>query len=678
MRNKENKPYQLLKAMASSMTRTMRKILETENVDAVVNELLGDVLKMYGASRVFVIYKQKGKLNIIDTVADGITPIPKNNDEAFEWHSLWKNAIENDSYVMIDDVEKLDDKYARSREALLNLGVKSHASVPLKLEKQDIEGVLSIDINDRTYHWEADDLEWLFTTANTVLTWRHLKQSQEKLKAERANSQDILEKMPIGLISFDMDGNATRINSKALELFGFKDFSVLSNFNIFTSPLLCDQTKEEIRRRPYYDSFFFFHQGFSPESQSNVPPGSRTIRIDTRYSKIYDNDGNHRGYLGAYIDRSAETSSDEKVRDLDEIISMTAEVAQIGYARINIMTDVGYATRQWYVNNGMAVNDQYRGLEFFTSSLHPDDRHHITDFREAAKRGENPKLQALVRVNEKDGHWDFQKVFSVVTKYDPEHNVVEVSAITQNVTEQIAMEQNLIEAKERAESADKMKTAFLASMSHEIRTPLNSIIGFSRLLCQDSVSKKDKEEMAAIVEKNNEMLLQLVSDLLDLAQLESGSMVFTQDKVDVNKLCNDVAMSTMLKVKQGVKVITQCGRPQLTIKSDLGRLTQVLVNFASNAAKFTSEGHVKIGYSIVNDDTIRFYVEDTGIGIPPEMHSRIFDRFTKVNSFSQGAGIGLEISRAIAHHLGGEIGVDSEQGKGSTFWFELKAVSSVG
>ena len=168
------------------------------------------------------------------------------------------------------------------------------------------------------------------------------------------------------------------------------------------------------------------------------------------------------------------------------------------------MTDVGYATRQWYVNNGMAVNDQYRGLDFFTRALHPDDRHLITDFREAAKRGENPKLQALVRVNEKDGHWDYQKVFSAVTKFDPEHNVVEVSAITQNVTEQIAMEQNLIEAKERAESADKMKTAFLASMSHEIRTPLNSIIGFSRLLCQDDINKKDKGEIVKIVEKNNQ------------------------------------------------------------------------------------------------------------------------------------------------------------------------------
>lgn len=107
------------------------------------------------------------------------------------------------------------------------------------------------------------------------------------------------------------------------------------------------------------------------------------------------------------------------------------------------------------------------------------------------------------------------------------------------------------------------------------------------------------------------------------------------------------------------------------MKSDRNRLSQVLVNFASNAAKFTSEGHVEIGYYLISPDTIRFYVEDTGIGIPTEMHYRIFDRFTKVNSFSQGAGVGLEISRAIIHHLGGEIGVDSEPGKGSTFWFEI-------
>lgn len=431
MRYKENKSYQLLKEMASTMTRTMRKILETDDVDAVGDELLRDVLKMYGAGRVFVIYEQKGKLNIIETVADGVEPFPKDYYKSFKWHAIWKNAIENNTYVMIDDVETLGDEYADLRSELLKLKVRSHASVPLKIKQHEIKGVLGIDFMDQTYHWETDDLEWLFNTANTVLMWRQLKLSQEKVKVERANSEDVLEKMPIGLISFDIDGNATRINSKALELFGFKDFSVLSNFNIFTSPLLCSQTKDEIRRRPYYDSFFYYHQGYSPESQSNVPPESRTIRIDTRYSKIYDNDGNHRGYLGAYIDRSVETSTDEKVRDLDDIISMTAEVAQIGYARINIMTDVGYATRQWYVNNGMAVNDQYRGLDFFTRALHPDDRHLITDFREAAKRGENPKLQALVRVNEKDGHWDYQKVFSAVTKFDPEHNVVEVSAITQ-------------------------------------------------------------------------------------------------------------------------------------------------------------------------------------------------------------------------------------------------------
>lgn len=667
----DGKANELLKAMTKTMTRTMNKILATDDVDSAVDELLHDVLDMYKAGRVFIVYKQKGKVFTLDATAKGVTPFSSYIDDNFNWQDIWQKAVEDGSYVMIDDTSEMDESYAGSRDKLIAHGVKSHAAVPLKAERYDAVGLLGIDLLDRTYHWEAEDLEWLFNTANTVLMWRQLKVSQEETLAERANSEDILERMPIGLISYDIDGNATRINSKALELFGFKDFSVISNFNIFSSSLLCDRTKEEIRQRPYYDSFFYYHHGFSPAEQSNVPPGSRTIRIDTRYSKVYDNRGNLRGYLGAYIDRTPEAVDNEKIRDLDDIISMTAEVAQIGYARINIMTDVGFATRQWYVNNGMAYNDQYRGLEFFTSYLHPDDRHFITEFREAAKCGENPKLQALVRVNGKDGHWDFQKVYSVVTKYDPDHNVVEVSAITQNVTEQIALQQNLIEAKERAESADKMKTAFLASMSHEIRTPLNSIIGFSRLMCRKDVTDDEKGEMAVIVEKNNDMLLQLVSDLLDLSQLESGSMEFVNEEVDANVLCNDVAMSTMLKVNKGVKVITRCEKPHLVVKSDRNRLSQVLVNFASNAAKFTSEGHVEIGYYLISPDTVRFYVEDTGIGIPSEMHYRIFDRFTKVNSFSQGAGVGLEISRAIIHHLGGEIGVDSEPGKGSTFWFEI-------
>ena len=675
-RKDDGKANELLKAMAKTMTRTMNKILATDDVDSAVDELLHDVLDMYKAGRVFIVYKQKGHVFTLDATAKGVTPFSSHIDDDFNWQDLWRKAVEDGSYVMIDDTSEMDESYAGLRDKLIAHGVKSHAAVPLKAERYDVVGLLGIDLVDRTYHWEEEDLEWLFNTANTALMWRQLKALQEETRAERANSEDILERMPIGLISYDIDGNAKHINSKALELFGFKDFSVLSNFNIFSSSLLCDRTKEEIRQRPYYDSFFFYHHGFSPAEQSNVPPGSRTIRIDTRYSKIYDNRGNLRGYLGAYIDRTPEAVDNEKIRDLDEIISMTAEVAQIGYARINIMTDVGFATRQWYVNNGMAYNDQYRGLEFFTSYLHPDDRHFITDFREAAKRGENPKLQALIRVNGKDGCWDFQKVYSVVTKYDPDHNVVEVSAITQNVTEQVALQQNLIEAKERAESADKMKTAFLASMSHEIRTPLNSIIGFSRLMCRDDVTDDEKGEMAVIVEKNNDLLLQLVSDLLDLSQLESGSMAFVNEEVDVNSLCKDVAMSTMLKVKKGVKVITRCEKPHFIVRSDRDRLSQVLVNFATNAAKFTSEGHVEIGYYLVSPDIVRFYVEDTGIGIPSEMHYRIFDRFTKVNSFSQGAGVGLEISRAIIHHLGGEIGVDSEPGKGSTFWFEIANTQS--
>ena len=153
-------------------------------------------------------------------------------------------------------------------------------------------------------------------------------------------------------------------------------------------------------------------------------------------------------------------------------------------------------------------------------------------------------------MNRRDGKWNYQKVFSVVTNFDPKHNLIEVSAITQNVTEQIELEHDLIEQKEKAESADKLKTAFLANMSHEIRTPLNSIIGFSRMMCQEDMPKEERRDMARIVEKNNEMLLQLISDILDLAKLEAGSMEFIFDDVDVNRLCMDVSSSIMLKANE--------------------------------------------------------------------------------------------------------------------------------
>ena len=277
----------------------------------------------------------------------------------------------------------------------------------------------------------------------------------------------------------------------------------------------------------------------------------------------------------------------------------------------------------------------------------------------------------------KPGEWDYLQVYSVVTKYEPEYGVTEISTITQSVNHQVKLEHSLVKAKEEAEKADKLKSAFLANMSHEIRTPLNAIVGFSQMLCREGVPEKERSEMMKIVEVNNELLLQLISDILDLSKLEAGTLEFVEKDVDVNSICKAVAGAIEMKAKKDVKVKVELQKDDCHIMSDPNRIKQVLINFASNAAKFTDKGHIIIGYHFSKLDRIRFFVEDTGIGIPEDKKAKIFERFVKLNTFVQGTGLGLQISKEIVTCLGGLIGVESEPGEGSMFWFDIPVKNGV-
>lgn len=240
----------------------------------------------------------------------------------------------------------------------------------------------------------------------------------------------------------------------------------------------------------------------------------------------------------------------------------------------------------------------------------------------------------------------------------------------EDVTELKKTERELILAKEKAEESNRLKTAFLANMSHEIRTPLNAIVGFSDLLGEID-NKEDRMEYIEIIKKNNKILLQLISDILDLSKIEAELLEFQLTDTDVNRLCVDAIASCQTRLEAQVPIIFENLLPECHILTDTNRIHQVISNLISNAMKFTKEGDIRVGYHIVNDDTIRFYVKDTGIGIRKEAVDAVFDRFVKLNSFAQGSGLGLAICKNIVEQLNGSIGVTSEWGKGSCFWFTL-------
>ena len=245
----------------------------------------------------------------------------------------------------------------------------------------------------------------------------------------------------------------------------------------------------------------------------------------------------------------------------------------------------------------------------------------------------------------------------------------EIISLFSDITESYNTNQKLVEAKEKAEGSDRLKSAFLANMSHEIRTPLNAIVGFSDLLTFTD-DPEERESYSKIVHKNNELLLQLITDILDLSKIEAGTLDVVNGTVDINRMCKDIIHFYELKSQDSpVKVTFDEYLPECTLYSDRNRLTQILNNFINNALKFTKEGGISMGYHLEGKDKIKFYVHDTGTGIDPDKIHTVFDRFVKLDAFVPGTGLGLPICKSLVEQMGGEIGVESEVGKGSTFWF---------
>lgn len=223
----------------------------------------------------------------------------------------------------------------------------------------------------------------------------------------------------------------------------------------------------------------------------------------------------------------------------------------------------------------------------------------------------------------------------------------------------------------KAEESDRLKSAFLSNISHEIRTPLNAIVGFSGVLVEEN-SKEERAEYADLIQRNSDLLLQLMSDILDVSKIEAGVLDLYFSPVDAQHICSNVVTSLQYKCKQDVKLCLCESISSMPLYTDSNRLMQVLINLVNNAIKFTSQGTIEVGCFSYDENLVEFFVNDTGMGMPTDKVSDIFERFTKLNIYAEGTGLGLSISKTIVEMLGGSIGVESEEGVGSRFWFRIK------
>ena len=520
-------------------------------------------------------------------------------------------------------------------------------------------------------HWivyspEEDEVVALFLDTTQAVKANRAMDRSEKL------FQNIFANIPAGVEIYDKDGYLVDMNNMNLEIFGVVNKSEVIGVNFFENPNVPQQIRDRVRNEDLVD--FRLNYSFRRAEGYYLTNRSDIIELYTKVTKLYDNEGNFSGYILINIDNTERIDAINRIRDFENFFLLISDYAKVGYAKLNLMSRKGYAIKQWYKNVGEEEDTPLSEVVGIYRHVHPDDRRYILDFYEEVKKGNRRHFQKEMRVRRVGtiDQWNWVRSNIMVTNYRPEENEIEIIGINYDITELKETEAELILARDRAEMAGRLKSAFLANMSHEIRTPLNAIVGFSDLLVE-AEDIEERKEYVKIVRNNNELLLQLITDILDLSKIEAGTFDFTYGDVNVNLLCENIVRSMEMKVSEGVALVFDSNLPQYHLISDRNRLHQVISNFVNNAIKFTSQGSIRVGYQMKGEELV-FYVQDTGIGIDKEQQLHIFERFVKLNSFVPGTGLGLAICQSIIEQLGGRIGVDSEPGKGSRFWFRLPGV----
>ena len=519
------------------------------------------------------------------------------------------------------------------------------------------------------YSPEKNEVVALFLdTTDSVQTHQALDHSEKLFK-------NIFANIPAGVEIYDKDGFLVDINNKDMEIFGVRDKQDVIGVNLFENPNVSAQLAERIQTEDMVDFRLNYAFDRTEGYYSTSKQPKDVIHLYTKVSKVYDSKGNFTGYAMINIDNTERIDAMSRICDFENFFLLISDYAKVGYAKLNLLDRKGYAIKQWYKNMGEDENTQLADVVGIYSKMYPSDRRRMLDFFSKARVGEAKHFQGEMRIERpgEKGKWNWVRTNVVVNLFEPENGQIELIGVNYDITELKETEAMLIEAKEKAETADRLKSAFLANMSHEIRTPLNAIVGFSSLMGETG-DIEEKRQYMAIIEENNDLLLQLISDILDLSKIEAGTFDFVEKELDVNMLCEDIVRFMKMKAKPGVEVLFDRHLPECRIVSDRNRLNQVIANFVNNAIKFTTAGSIRVGYNKVDETHLRFYVADTGLGIEPEMQAQIFDRFIKLNTFVHGTGLGLSISKSIIEQLGGTIGVDSEPGKGSCFWFVLPIV----
>ena len=660
----------------TNISYSLLAFLQCDDVTQVVNKTLGDLLHQFLGDRIYIFEinrKEQRQDCTYEVTAEGISKEQEFlSNIPWDPSTWWNHQIAERRAIILNTLDDMPEEAAEYRQTLEMQDIKSLMVVPL-ISKEEVWGYMGIDMVRTQRSWSNVDYQCFSSLANIISICIELRKSELQVKEDRLaldNSEKILrniyKNLPAGVELYDKDGYLVDINDKELEIFGLSDKHEALGVNLFDNPNIPLEVKERLRAKE--DVNFSINYDFSKINQYVDSRRNGIINLTTKVTALYDSQNRFINYLFINIDTTETTNAYTKIQEFENLFLLIGDYAKVGFAHFNVLTRDGYAQDTWYRNLGEKEGIPMPQVIGVYAHVVPEDQAVLKNFVGEVKTGKATSLRKEVRVCRENGKYTWTSINVMVRDYRPQDGIIEMLCINYDITPLKETEQKLIIARDKAEELDRLKSAFLANMSHEIRTPLNAIVGFSSLLAETD-SRNERQEYIKIVQENNELLLQLISDILDLSKIEAGTFNFVYTNVDVNETCAEIIKSMSMKVSKGVELIFEEPFPECYIYTDKNRFTQVISNFINNALKFTQQGSITLGYEQVSHQKIKFYVRDTGMGIPEEKQKSVFERFVKLNTFVQGTGLGLSICKSIVSQMGGEIGVDSTEGIGSCFWF---------
>ena len=660
----------------NNISYSLLAFLQCDDVTQVVNKTLGDLLNQFLGDRIYIFEinrKEQRQDCTYEVTAEGISKEQEFlSNIPWDPSTWWNHQIAERRAIILNTLDDMPEEAAEYRQTLEMQDIKSLMVVPL-ISKEEVWGYMGIDMVRTQRSWSNVDYQCFSSLANIISICIELRKSELQAKEDRLaldNSEKILrniyKNLPAGVELYDKDGYLVDINDKELEIFGLSDKHEALGVNLFDNPNIPLEVKERLRAKE--DVNFSINYDFSKINHYVDSRRNGIINLTTKVTALYDSQNRFINYLFINIDTTETTNAYTKIQEFENLFLLIGDYAKVGFAHFNVLTRDGYAQDTWYRNLGEKEGTPMPQVIGVYAHVVPEDQAVLKNFVGEVKTGKATSLRKEVRGGRESGKYTGTSINVMVRDYRPQDGIIEMLCINYDITPLKETEQKLIIARDKAEELDRLKSAFLANMSHEIRTPLNAIVGFSSLLAETD-SRNERQEYIKIVQENNELLLQLISDILDLSKIEAGTFNFVYTNVDVNETCAEIIKSMSMKVSKGVELIFEEPLPECYLYTDKNRFTQVISNFINNALKFTQQGCITLGYEQVSHQKIKFYVRDTGMGIPEEKQKSIFERFVKLNTFVQGTGLGLSICKSIVSQMGGEIGVDSTEGVGSCFWF---------